>query len=120
MPVHSSRHRSRAVASDPVDAPLAGELADSGLGFPDGYARQGRGCVPVSGQESIRGRGMNIGEIARRAGVSRSTVSYVLSGKRTSRRGPGSGSRRSSTSWTTDRTPAPARSRRDAPAPSGW
>ncbi|MFG1652473.1 LacI family DNA-binding transcriptional regulator [Micromonospora sp. NPDC049275] len=26
---------------------------------------------------------MNIGEIARRAGVSRSTVSYVLSGKRT-------------------------------------
>ena len=25
---------------------------------------------------------MNIGEIARRAGVSRSTVSYVLSGKR--------------------------------------
>jgi len=26
---------------------------------------------------------MNIGEIARRAGVSRSTVSYALSGKRT-------------------------------------
>jgi DNA-binding LacI/PurR family transcriptional regulator len=26
--------------------------------------------------------GMNIGEIARRAGVSRSTVSYALSGKR--------------------------------------
>lgn len=40
-----------------------------------------RGAFRIRVRNSVEG-GMNIGEIARRAGVSRSTVSYVLSGKR--------------------------------------
>ncbi|HKS99315.1 MAG TPA: LacI family DNA-binding transcriptional regulator [Rugosimonospora sp.] len=63
---------------------------------------------------------MNIGEIARRAGVSRSTVSYALSGKRTVSERPAGASGRSSRSSTSARTRAPARSRRAAPVPSAW
>ena len=63
---------------------------------------------------------MNIGEIARRAGVSRSTVSYVLSGKR-----PVSEATRHRIQAVIDEldyrpNAAPARCGRGAPTPLGW
>ena len=52
--------------------------------------------------------------------MSRSTVSYALSGKRASPSDPPAASCRSSTSWLPPQRVAPALWRRGAPAPSAW
>nr|WP_312878434.1 LacI family DNA-binding transcriptional regulator [Lentzea indica] len=57
---------------------------------------------------------VTISDVARHAGVAPSTVSYVLTGKRSISRTRSRRSGEASGSWATSRTPVTARSRRAA------